>query len=95
MPFVASFSVDCQVFNPVASDVNDVINEEYRRQIWHLLILDRLLWFTRVDAFSAYMTGMSPSLDGWGMGLMDIDVLHSCDYSHIAIIQLGQSIAWL
>jgi hypothetical protein len=63
----------------------------------HLLISDRLLCFTRVDVVSAPMIGMSPGLAGRGIHYesMDTDVLHACNDSHIAVIQLGQKMAWL
>jgi hypothetical protein len=45
----------------------------------HLLIVDRLLCFTRVDAISASMIGISPSLAGWVIHseMIDTEALHT------------------
>jgi hypothetical protein len=63
----------------------------------HLLIADRLLCFTRVDAVSVSMIGMLPSLAVRGIysELMDTEALHACYDSHIYVIQLGQRMACL
>jgi hypothetical protein len=63
----------------------------------HLLIADRFPRFTRVNAVSASMIGMFPSLAGLGIysELLDIDAFHTCNDSQIAVIKLGQRMAWL
>jgi hypothetical protein len=51
-----------------------------------------VLGFTCVDAVSTSMIGMSPILSRCGVysDLMDMDALHACYESHVALVQLGQ-----
>jgi hypothetical protein len=63
----------------------------------HMLIADRLMSFTCIDAVSASMIGMFPSLVGWGghSEFMETEALRACNDSHIAVIQLRQRMACL
>jgi hypothetical protein len=83
---IASYYIDCLVFDIVTSDV------------CNLFMAARVLVFMSVvDAVSASIIGTSPILAGCGVhyGLIYIDALRVCRDSKIPVIQFGQRMAGL